>query len=208
LFDRAGKPTTWVTLLLLVALGAPARAEHASSRQSSEGGRGATQYNRNETVSKILNNESIASLRQAGSDAVKQLSESSSKSLEMFRQIASQSPDVGKQVVEQLAQAIPDASTLTPDPAAFDGLAKDAQALQNLSIQILQAQANAVPQDLPPPVPADTRLRATTVAERIGRQPRGRPPGSNPSGNPNGWPGDFGGAPTRWPAAYNAPKGF
>jgi hypothetical protein len=207
LFDGAGKPSTWVTLLLLVALGAPARAEHASSRQSSEGGRGATQYNRNETVSKILNKESIESLSQAGSNAVKQLSESSAKNLQMFSQIASQSPDVGKQAVEQLAQAIPDASTLAPDPAAFDGLARDQQALQNLSIQMLQAQANAVPQDLPPPAPADTRPRVT-VAEQIGRQPRGPFAGSNPVVNSNSSLGNPGKSLTRLPAAYNAPRGF
>jgi hypothetical protein len=209
---RAISGFRWILAACVVAM--PALAEHASSvnptagggGRSAGGGRGATEYQRNPTVNKILDKAPIEALNQMGTNSVKQISEGSAKSLQGLNQITSQQIDAGKDTINQLAQAIPDVSTLTMSPDAYNALARDQQALQDTTIKMLQVQSNAVPQ-LPPPQPTEPPQRVT-VADQLGRQPRKPFAGSNPIIGRNPSLGASSISVTRFPKAYNAPAGF
>lgn len=204
-------------------LSAPAWAEsHASSRGelTSSGfpgsptsggapsaGRGATvTYKRNETVPKLLNPQALDGLAKAGPDAAKAIADSTSKSLQQISQLASQQFDAGKDTISQLAASIPDPSSLTSSPDAFNQLAQAQQQLANTETQILQIQSQGILQ-LPAPQPTEAPPKVS-LADRLKNAPTRPFAGTKPTikVGPNGLGLLHGGGLVNLPQAYKAPK--
>lgn len=194
---------------------------HASSRgefKSSGGGpasgasytsgasaRGAAEYQRNSMTSKILNPQALEGLSKSGSESAKAIADSQGKFMQQVNQITSQPIDAGKEVINQLASAVPDASTLTSSSTPFEQLAKSQQELFATDTQLLQVQSQGALQ-LPAPQPTDA-TPTKTVGERLQQIPNRRPVGPrNPIlyqsvvNRPTG-----GSSLSRLPQAYNAP---
>jgi len=224
-------------LLGFAALGAatPGFAEHASSRSHARGestmsgatqvtssaaatssrgrvsaSRGAAAYERNKTVAEIveLGSKASGAINAGSTAAVKAIADSSKNFQSQISQMTSQNNDAGQAFVAELAKTIPDASTLSSSPDAFNALAKSQADLNATTVQLLQLQANGFAQ-LPVPTasPAPERI---TLGSRLQAAVQQRPPrpsaGSNVFINANARPGAN--SLTRLPSAYNAPRGF